>query len=291
MIGEYKRSLKLPEAEEICDMILYRPFGFLFVKAIYRLPVTPNRITLLSLIFGLAAAGCFSSRMAPAMTWGALLYFVANVLDCSDGQLARLQNSGTLFGRVVDGVADYISGIAVFLAIGIGYSGDGLNIWFLLACAGVSSALHAIMFDHYQSKFISAVRGENNCKRREADKFRQEIRTMENNRRNGLKILILKTYLKYLGIQQFRSTKSPENDPDLITERQVNRTMIRMWSFLGPSTNRTLLIVSALFGRIDVYLWCVVTLGNSWALFAYLLQRRMEIKDQPGPTDPDRSGM
>jgi phosphatidylglycerophosphate synthase len=33
----------------------------------------------------------------------AALYFISNVLDCADGQIARLKN-GTKVGRIVDGL-------------------------------------------------------------------------------------------------------------------------------------------------------------------------------------------
>ena len=43
------------EAEEILDLIFYRPLALGFVKLIYRLPVTPNQVTYLSLLAGLAS--------------------------------------------------------------------------------------------------------------------------------------------------------------------------------------------------------------------------------------------
>src|SRR5271169_1636711 len=126
LIDEYKRSLKMPEAEEVFDLLLYRPVAFLFVKAAYCSPITPNQVTFLSMVAGLVAAWFFSTGSA------ALFYAVANILDCSDGQLARLQNSGTLMGRVVDGVADYISSVAIFLSLGIGFARNADPQWLLV---------------------------------------------------------------------------------------------------------------------------------------------------------------
>ncbi|MBI3765873.1 MAG: CDP-alcohol phosphatidyltransferase family protein, partial [Ignavibacteriales bacterium] len=120
IVEEYKRSLKMPEAEEVFDLLFYRPVAFILVKMIYRLPITPNQVTGFSLVAGLIAALFFSMSTAAAIVMGALWYALANILDCADGQLARLQHSGTLLGRVVDGVIDYISSVAIFLGIGIG---------------------------------------------------------------------------------------------------------------------------------------------------------------------------
>ena len=117
LLDEYRRSLKMPAAEERLDLLFYRPVAFVFVKAIYRLPITPNAVTGLSLIAGLISAWEFSvGGLVAAAAW----YAAANILDCSDGQLARLQKSGTPLGRLVDGIADYISSVAIFLGIGFG---------------------------------------------------------------------------------------------------------------------------------------------------------------------------
>ncbi|HMD13820.1 MAG TPA: CDP-alcohol phosphatidyltransferase family protein, partial [Bacteroidota bacterium] len=180
LIDEYKRSLKMPEAEEVFDLLLYRPVAFLFVKAVYCSPITPNQVTFLSMVAGLVAAWFFSTGSAAFFYWAALFYAVANILDCSDGQLARLQNSGTLMGRVVDGVADYISSVAIFLSLGIGFARNADPQWLLVIGAGLSSALHAFFFDHYQSEFMSIVRSEKNFLEKEIEQFTQEIHRLEN---------------------------------------------------------------------------------------------------------------
>src|SRR5213082_3099465 len=87
LIEEYKRSLKMPEAEEIFDLLFYRPIAFVFVKIIYRLPITPNQVTGLSLLAGLISAWYFSLGASAALVSAAAWYAIANILDCSDGQL------------------------------------------------------------------------------------------------------------------------------------------------------------------------------------------------------------
>ena len=48
------------------------------------------------------------------LVYGAILYFLCNILDCADGQIARLKKNGTKVGRIVDGFIDYIVSTAVF---------------------------------------------------------------------------------------------------------------------------------------------------------------------------------
>lgn len=275
LLEEYKRSLKLPEAEEYLDLFIYRPIAFVFVKIIAPLPVTPNGITMLSLLAGLISAWQFSLQaLIPAALWHA----AANILDCSDGQLARLQNSGTPLGRVVDGVVDYISSIAIFLGIGFGLASCDSQLWLLVVAGGVSSALHAIVFDHYQNEFIANVRGEQNYLEREYQRLNETIVNLRKDSRGTFKMLFISLYLNYLSVQQRSTTNKQSIRHDNNVFRQKNMKMIRYWTFLGPTTNRSMLICCALAGRTDLFLWIVITLGNLWLLICSLLQRRIDRK-------------
>lgn len=278
---DYRKSLKLPEAEEVFDLLVYRPLAFILVQGIHRLPVTPNQVTLFSLLTGFAAAWCFAAGTAAAATWGACWYAAANILDCADGQLARLQKSGTFLGRVLDGAADYVSSIAIFLSLGIGFAAAGEPRWLLVVLGGLSSALHAMLFDHYQNAFISRVRGETNFLRREMEQFIGELNRLQGQPRSGLRRLLLRLYLRYLGAQQ--KTAVQRREPQVSPEqyRKAHGTMIRLWSILGPTTNRTLLICCAVAGRPEVFLWIVVAGLNGWMLVAALLERRIQKAETP----------
>lgn len=273
LVEEYRRSLKLPEAEELFDLLIYRPVAYAFVRAVHRTPITPNQVTMLSAAAALAAAWSFAGGTHAALLSGALLYAAANILDCADGQLARLQGSGTPLGRLVDGVADYVSSVAVFLGIGAGLSAAGAPQWLAVIGAGVSSALHAMLFDHHQSEFLSIVRSERKFTGAEISKIESELdRTFD----SRTKRIVLRAYLAYLRLQS-HADAAPEGRPvDPAAYRSANARMIRIWSFLGPTTNRTFLIACALAGRPDVFLWGVLVAGNCWLGLALLLQRRVD---------------
>ena len=266
----------MPEAEEVFDLLLYRPLAFVFVKIVYRFPITPNQITFGSMLLGIGAGWSFAKGSYTAYICGGWLYAAANVLDCADGQLARLQHSGTLFGRVVDGVADYVASVAIFLGLGFGLQAAGNPQWLFVVAAGCSGALHAMVFDQYQSEFISIVRGERMFLSQEMTKFSEELERLKGGGTGRIKIVALTLYLKYLKIQErWNGMREPSSaNPDAY--RRTNRHMIRLWSFLGPTTNRTLLIAASFAGRIDLYLWIVVVAGNMWLAILSLAQRRVD---------------
>lgn len=77
--------------------------------------VTPNRITALSMVLGLAAAACF------ALGWlrpGGVLFVARFFTDCLDGKVARLQGSSTARGAFLDIAADVTGVTLAFATLG-----------------------------------------------------------------------------------------------------------------------------------------------------------------------------
>lgn len=154
---EYKSSLKLIEVEELLDLVFYRPLAFLFVKAVYRTNLTPNQITTLALIVGMIGGVFYFFNTHLAISIGAFLLIVYDVLDCSDGMIARLKKNGTFFGRILDGIADYFVTVTVYLGIGFGFASNSENplfYWVLLVLVGASNIIHAGTLDFYRNKFM-----------------------------------------------------------------------------------------------------------------------------------------
>jgi hypothetical protein len=259
---EYRNSLKHSVAEEVLDLYIFRRLGYSAARIFDRREITPDQVTVFSLVAGIFSALVFALGTWLDLVWGALFLAVANILDCADGQLARLQQSGTLVGRVWDGVADYITSVAVFIGIGFGLSDAR---WGLIAAAGISSGLHAAVFDYYQSAFIAMTEGNPRYLEGEFEKFRKEELRVYFELKDNMRSRLIRLYLVYLRMQMWLRAISPNvHHPD---ER-----MIRRWSFLGPTTNRSLLIVCALVGQVEVFLWTVVVGGNLWLLICYLMQ-------------------
>ncbi|MDD1665504.1 MAG: CDP-alcohol phosphatidyltransferase family protein [Methanomicrobiales archaeon] len=95
----------------ICHL---EPVGEAFARAGF----TPNQISLLSLLLGVAAMLLFAVRSFPL---GSLLLLASAVLDLVDGHVSRIQNSGTRFGAVFDWIVDkYVDTLAI---LGVGISG------------------------------------------------------------------------------------------------------------------------------------------------------------------------
>lgn len=105
-----------------------------FTKLVYDLRMTPNMVTILTGLIGVAAGAAFLFRQ-----WllGAVLLQLHHFLDGADGNLARLTNRCTPFGAKLDQISDGIVKLVLFICLAI--SADvalwakillPLSIWF-----------------------------------------------------------------------------------------------------------------------------------------------------------------
>jgi phosphatidylglycerophosphate synthase len=126
------------------DRYLHRRCSRWITRLLVRTPVTPNQVSLTSLIIGLGAIWCFWNATPASAIWGVLLYAVASIVDHSDGEIARLTFQESRFGANLDWTIDTI--IHAGLVLGIGVTAGGPVMWMagLLGVAGVTlSALFA----------------------------------------------------------------------------------------------------------------------------------------------------
>ena len=92
------------------------------MRSLARTRITPNQITTVRLMTGLAAAGGF----ALGGGWRALgagLFLVSLLLDRADGELARLSGKISVGGYRYDLTCDCIATVATFIGLGIGLRG------------------------------------------------------------------------------------------------------------------------------------------------------------------------
>ncbi|MDQ1667804.1 MAG: hypothetical protein QOH75_3835 [Actinomycetota bacterium] len=97
--------------------------------------LTPNQVTALSFVVGLAAAGCFafgSSAAGALGVLGALLLQLSLVVDCVDGEVARYTRTFTPLGAWLDASTDRVKEFACYAGLAVG-SGNGASAWLLAA--------------------------------------------------------------------------------------------------------------------------------------------------------------
>ncbi len=162
--SDYRRSLKSPDVEEPIDLWVHRPLAFVLARALLPTPVSPDFVTLLSIVFGVAAGGCIYASFHGHFQVAGLLIFASIVFDCADGQLARMRGTSSVIGRMLDGSADLLTTLATAPAtlwvIARMYAGDGHPPWlpYLVGAIGVfamvTSSFHTSLYDHYKNVYL-----------------------------------------------------------------------------------------------------------------------------------------
>ncbi|MGF6854294.1 CDP-alcohol phosphatidyltransferase family protein [Paraburkholderia sp. CI3] len=108
--------------------------------------VTPNHLTTLRLLIGVAGALCLAHGGFAWANAGALLIVLSNFVDHTDGELARVGGKSSRIGHLYDLACDALVTVMLFVGMGIGVGGaqiDALKLapGVLGAVAGVAVAL------------------------------------------------------------------------------------------------------------------------------------------------------
>lgn len=96
-----------------------RRLSGLLTSLLVRMPVTPNQVTLLSLLIGLVACWFFWHGGYWYAVLGVLIFHASVIVDLSDGEVARLKFMQSSTGAWLDSICDSIIYSGVLLSIAV----------------------------------------------------------------------------------------------------------------------------------------------------------------------------
>lgn len=240
---------KPPEVEELVDEYLHRPIARRVVDLLVHTRITPNQVTLLSALIGIAAGVAlgFGTRGPGMMLTSGMLLFVAVVLDCCDGQLARRKGVSSTHGAILDGIGDYAVGISLGTGASIYLVALTGNRWYwLLGLAGIaSSAVQSALFDHTKTRYIARV-GRGYTEREEDLDCVERDRAAALRERRYRDAVLLWVYLRYSRAQHAAMRVGPAADP--VAYRAAHAGRMRAWTFQGSGTHFALAYLTTLIG-------------------------------------------
>src|SRR6516225_6849067 len=149
-------SYKAREVEGVLDLYFYRPIGLRLAELFEQLKMTPTAVTLLGGICGVVAGHFYYYRDLRVNIVGMVLHVCSNALDNADGQLARLTQTESRKGRVIDSVADHLVFLSIYLNLVLRCLAEGFSpaIWCLALAAGISHALQGAAADYFRSTYL-----------------------------------------------------------------------------------------------------------------------------------------
>ena len=274
---DYKKSIKHTIFDETLTLYILRPIAFVFVKLLYPTSITPNQVSLMTIIVGIISGYLFSQGTVTCFVIAGGLYFFCMVLDCVDGMIARLKNSGTAVGRIIDGVADYLVGISVYIGMGIGFDKGLINLdflpinhWWIMVIAAVSHIFHVVLVDYYRAEFMAHGLGKSTSTWEEKKKFSTELNKIKHLRGKLLEKILIAVYLGYSHLQLFKIDEKEEYDGKKYYHS--NKLLIRLWFWIGPTAGAFIIIISAILFRPIIFFIYTIGLANIYMIILWIIQ-------------------
>jgi phosphatidylglycerophosphate synthase len=270
-----REGFKPRDVEEPIDYWWHRPLASFVVTALEPTRISANQVTFASagvslLAGGVMALGAWLDHWW--MTLGGLLLLLSIVLDCADGQLARVRGTSSAVGRILDGTMDAIAPLAVFHGMAFFLLAQGyphVLVWPLGWATAASLIWHASEYDVSKNIYLHASRpdfslGGNTLFTPEDMRALQREFREKGERLNaflmGVWVGWTKPQLRAMA-PWLEHARAPQNDVERELYRRLFRPPMRVLSWLGFGSHLFLLTSAALVAPLTpIAIWA------AWAI-------------------------
>lgn len=262
----FEDTLKSNDTEEKIDILFYRPIGYKIALFCANANITPNTVTIISIFFGVAAGILFYSHILWINIIGMLLLVFANSLDSADGQLARITDNKSRFGRILDGFAGDFWFASIHIAICLRLQNDGWPAWIWLfgVGAGVAHVFQSAMADYYRNVHLYFLKGSTGSELDNSKALKNDLKNY-----SFFKRVVLNGYANYTKLQE-RCSPKLQKFLHLINskyggklENNENQQFLRLNRPLMPLTNIIQFNTRVLF----LFLWLFI--DQVWIYFLF----------------------
>jgi hypothetical protein len=255
-------AFKAQEIEERVAVYCFRPIGMVIAHSARALGWTPTGLTMIAM--GVGTAG---GLLLYDPKWGALAFILLlshGVFDSSDGQLARLTGQTTEFGRLMDGVAGYVTHFGIYIGIIAGSLAGGGSVTIIgwAALAGLANVVHAVLYDYHRSSYGRIVVNGKPERLVEDPPARHGIVRAYERAARALAGLHPRVEQRLAE----RAIGGRTRDADRDRYRDAFYRVVRMWNLMGDNTRFLAIGLLLLLGRPEWFLAFV--LGPQTLIFA-----------------------
>ena len=121
--------------------------ALIFVRPLANTPITPNHLTFVRLISGLASCYCFATGEREFVIMGGWIWVLSAFLDRADGELARVSGKTSTWGHKFDMFCDSAVTSLFFVAGGIGLRHSELGDWAI--ALGIAGGLGVLAAEYF----------------------------------------------------------------------------------------------------------------------------------------------
>lgn len=288
-VSPIESTYKNRDVEEILDRLFYRPIGYAMARLSRVLALSPNMITLVSIVVGVSAGRFFYYPDLGANLIGMILLVTAEALDSADGQLARMTGHYSQLGRILDGMAGNLMFLSIYGHLCARIIQSGGPVWIVLVtlASALSHSFQCAAADYYRNAYLWFVHGEDRSELEDSGGVRDAYRRIVW-RHNPVKKLFLRIYLNYTRQQEsltgtfrdlFVETKSRFGAglPNWLQAEYArrNKPLLKYYNLVTTNTRMIALFVALLVGVPVAYLLFELFVLNSVLVYVTFRQHRV----------------
>lgn len=257
--------IRTREIEEFTNLHFIHPVSIRLSRLLARIGVSPNTVSFAGMLCGiLAGIAYYHYQQVIYTVAGFSLMITWHILDGTDGQLARLTNSQSESGKIIDGICDYVTYIAVYLGLGFALQRQyGDVIWGVVLLSGICHAVQSATYEVQRQEYNFW--GHANASARLPRL--SELEHMDV-RGSFSRKLMNYLYVLYVRMQYMGSRISSRQYEDLVTKlkrddeqaqlirrhyREVFAPSVRAWSVLSANYRTVGIFVCALLKFPSLY--------------------------------------
>ncbi len=290
------QAFKARDVEELIDFYLHRRLASLVVKVLVRTPITPNQVTVLSGLFAIAAGATLATSaperpLQPVLA--AAIFLGSIVLDCADGQLARLRKSSSFAGRALDGYTDAVSITALMVGHLFWLLQHGCPLWLTQVvgwAAAFSIKWHAHTYDHVKNLYLFNTERPGSAQIPSFPSYEEIERERAEHEQAGRRF----SALLCRGFHHFTQSQRrglvgrtgldrprPSSEAERALYRERFRFYMRLWTFNGIGTHLFFYVlctaIAPLYPIAPLVGWAVVAGPmNLFTLYLKIRERQLE---------------
>lgn len=264
---EYEASLKSIETENKLDRVFYRPIGFRIARLLTGTGITPNMITIISIFVGGVVGYFFYLNDIIYSVIGILLLVFANILDCVDGQLARMTGIKSAIGRILDGLAGDVWFASIYVGLAYRLMGEyGTPLFFGLAVlSGLSHLVQANITDYYKTLHLFFISKEKGSEFQTLQQVKENHKAMK----PGINKAFYVLYIGYTYLQ-VKATPSLQRMLSFLSEKFGNDIPESLRTEFRAKSSELMPYIDMLtFNGRTVIMFFIILTGHVWVYFLY----------------------
>jgi phosphatidylglycerophosphate synthase len=288
-----QETLKSADTEEFIDIHFYRPIGYRSALLFRRAGASPNTVTIIGILLGIAAGICFYYQSIYINITGMALLILANTCDSADGQLARMTGKTSAMGRMLDGFCGDLWFASIYIALTLRLWPD-YGLWTLAMTlpAAYSHTIQAAMADYYRNAHLHFLKGKATSELSDYEALLDDYRTRKHSYPTTFHRLAYLLYLNYTCAQQRMAPKFQklmsalqysydDSDPPLHFRKAFRRRSLPLMKYanmLSFNTRAIALFISISINKPWLYLAFELTALNIMLIYMVATHERFSAR-------------